>query len=290
MQLELRAKEVHVAIEKSNLKLLEAVSARSLSFLKGFGDKEQAETNKDKSEYSGFSSDPPAKLDPGTKVGRPITHDWLDSEATPFEKTILNQIQELVANPNLSQEIILPALGSILDMRQLEEFKRNVSASGTANIIALLSLTGMHVCTKQGYSLKSSIFNFLSSSGASCVCPEIVGTQMATASHNIENLRNEMVGSKKQSGQSPHFVQRSTRTRAAPLNKKKNDPSEDPSSSSSSSPAPSDPENEQDDWPIQDKPKSRTRKQDPEDYKQRHREIQAVRSEYPKEKRFNGSL
>jgi hypothetical protein len=76
MQLELRAKKVHVAIEKSNLKLLEAVSARLLSFLKGFGDKEQAETNKDKSEYFYFSSDPLAKLDPGTKLGRSITQDW----------------------------------------------------------------------------------------------------------------------------------------------------------------------------------------------------------------------
>jgi hypothetical protein len=36
--------------------------------------------------------------------------------------------------------------------------------------------------------------------------------------------------------------------------------------------------------------KSGTGEQELEDYGQKHREIQAVRSEYPKEKRFNGSL
>jgi hypothetical protein len=179
MQLEIHAKEVHAAIEKSNLKLLEAVSASSPRFLKRRGDKEQVKTNHDEAENSDAGSDTPETFAQKTKDGSPIAQDWLESEATPFEKTILNQVQELVSNSKLSQEILLPARGSILDMPHLIEFKRNVSASGAANIMALFSFTGIDECTKQGYSLKRSIFNFLSSSGAPCACPENFGKQAA---------------------------------------------------------------------------------------------------------------
>jgi hypothetical protein len=39
-------------------------------------------------------------------------------------------------------------------MRQLDEYKRNVTASLAANIMALFRFTGIHVCTKQSYTLK----------------------------------------------------------------------------------------------------------------------------------------
>jgi hypothetical protein len=90
-------------------------------------------------------------------------------------------------------------LNSILDMRQLDEYKRNVTASGAANIMALFRFTGIHVCIEQGYSLKVSILNFLSSSGAPCACPEMVGKQAVTQYHNIEYQRGGKLISKKQS-------------------------------------------------------------------------------------------
>jgi hypothetical protein len=87
--------------------------------MKGSGDEEQEEMNKDNPKNFNLGSDTTPNLDPETKGVSPIAQDWLESTATPFEKTILNQIQEIVSNSNLSKEILLPALGSILDMRQI---------------------------------------------------------------------------------------------------------------------------------------------------------------------------
>jgi hypothetical protein len=67
LQLEIGARKLQVAIEKSNLKLLEAVSARSLSFRKGSGDEEQAEMNKDNPKNSDLGSDTTPNLDPKLK-------------------------------------------------------------------------------------------------------------------------------------------------------------------------------------------------------------------------------
>jgi hypothetical protein len=67
----------------------------------------------DEAENFDDESDPPTTFDQETKDRSPIPQDWMASETTPFEKARLNQIQVLISNSKLSQNILLPAIGSI---------------------------------------------------------------------------------------------------------------------------------------------------------------------------------
>jgi hypothetical protein len=94
--LEVHAKEVQVAIEKSNLKLLAAVSASSPRLLKRRVDKEEVVTSSDEVENFDDESDTRTTFDQEIKDGSPIPQDCMASEAKTFEKVILNQIKELI--------------------------------------------------------------------------------------------------------------------------------------------------------------------------------------------------